>query len=160
MWALDARINERGVLTDPEMVQAAIDLDAAFREKYEDEMRRLTGLSNPNSVSQLKTWLSACGTQTDSLGKGVMTDLMASARDRQVRRVLELRQLLSKTSTKKYETMKNAAGSDNRVRGITQYYGAARTGRWAGRLVQTQNLPQNHLAHIEEVREIVKARDL
>ena len=160
VWALDARINERGVQVDPELVQAAIDVDEASRAEHLDEMRRLTGLDNPNSVAQLKDWLEAYGVTCDSLNKATVAELKASVKQRSVQRVLELRQLLSKTSTKKYEAMTNAACQDDRVRGLTQYYGAARTGRWAGRLIQLQNLPQNHLDSIGEVREIVRARDL
>lgn len=160
VWALDARINERGVQTDGELVAAAIAVDEAFQAEHLDEMRRLTGLDNPKSVPQLKEWLAARGVSCDSLSKTTVADLKAATTDQVVQRVLTLRQLLSKTSTKKYEAMANAACDDGRVRGLTQYYGAARTGRWAGRLIQLQNLPQNHLDHIAEVREIVRARDL
>lgn len=160
VWALDARINERGVLVDMDLVQAAIAVDGAFREEHTEEMRRLTGLDNPNSVTQLKEWLAVAGMECESLSKATISDLKKQATERTTKRVLELRQLLSKTSTKKYEAMVNAAGNDHRVRGLTQYYGAARTGRWAGRLIQLQNLPQNHLDNIGEVREIVRARDL
>ena len=160
VWALDARINERGVLVDMDLAQAAIAVDEAFKTEHLDELQKLTGLDNPNSVSQLKEWLEGVGLSCDSLNKATVADLKKTATDPTTRRVLELRSLLGKTSTKKYEAMVNAAGSDNRVRGITQYYGAGRTGRWAGRLVQLQNLPQNHLAAIHEVREIVRAKDL
>ena len=160
VWALDARINERGVLVDLDLARAAIDVDASFKATHTKEMARLTGLENPNSVAQLKEWLAAVGLRCDSLNKATVADLKKAATDPTTRRVLELRQLLGKTSTKKYEAMVNAAGGDSRVRGITQYYGAGRTGRWAGRLVQLQNLPQNHLEDIATVREIVRARDL
>lgn len=160
VWALDARINERGVLVDLDLAQAAIDVDAAFKAEHMEEMTRLTGLDNPNSVSQLRDWLAAVGVSCESLNKATVADLRKAATDRTTRRVLELRQLLGKTSTKKYEAMVNAAGAGDRVRGITQYYGAGRTGRWAGRLVQLQNLPQNHLDGIDTVREIVRAKDL
>ena len=160
VWALDARINERGVQVDLELAQAAIDVDEAFRQENLEEMHRLTGLDNPNSVAQLKDWLEVAGITCDSLNKATVADLLDKATDPTTRRVLELRQLLGKTSTKKYEAMVAAAGREDRVRGITQYYGAARTGRWAGRLVQLQNLPQNHLDHIDLVREIVRAKDL
>ena len=160
VWALDARINERGVLVDMDLAQAAIDVDEAFKTEHLEEMQQLTGLDNPNSVSQLKEWLEGAGLSCESLNKATVADLKKSATDPTTRRVLELRSLLGKTSTKKYEAMVNAAGSDHRVRGITQYYGAGRTGRWAGRLVQLQNLPQNHLDDIGIVREIVRARDL
>lgn len=160
VWALDARINERGVMVDMELVKSAIAVDEAFRAEHLDELKRLTGLENPNSVMQLKEWLSAAGVECEALNKATVADLLKSVKDPTVRRVLELRQLLGKTSTKKYEAMVNACCTDQRVRGLTQYYGAARTGRWAGRLIQLQNLPQNHLDNIAEVREIVKARDL
>jgi DNA polymerase len=160
IWALDARINERGVLVDLDLAQAAIDVDEAFRAEHLDELKRLTGLENPNSVAQLKEWLEAVGLSCESLNKASVADLRKAATDPTTRRVLELRQLLGKTSTKKYEAMVNAAGEGDRVRGITQYYGAGRTGRWAGRLVQLQNLPQNHLDEIATVREIVRAKDL
>lgn len=160
VWATDARINERGVQIDRELVESAIAVDNAFREEHLEEMRRLTGLDNPNSVQQLKAWLSAAGIECDSLSKATIADIKGNATDSTTKRVLELRQMLSKTSTKKYEAMTAAACKDDRVRGLTQYYGAARTGRWAGRLIQLQNLPQNHLDNIGTVREIVRARDL
>ena len=160
VWALDARINERGVLVDMDLAQAAIDVDEAFKAEHLEELQQLTGLDNPNSVAQLKEWLEGVGLSVDSLNKATVAELKRAAIDVTTRRVLELRSLLGKTSTKKYEAMVNAAGDDHRVRGITQYYGAGRTGRWAGRLVQLQNLPQNHLDDIGTVREIVRARDL
>lgn len=160
VWALDARINERGVLVDEELVSACIAVDKAFQEEHREEMKRLTGLDNPNSVSQLKEWLEAVGVFCESLNKETVTGLLKTAADPTTRRVLELRQLLSKTSVKKYEAMTAAACQDKRIRGLLQYYGAGRTGRWAGRLVQLQNLPQNHLADIDKVREIVRGRDL
>lgn len=160
VWATDARINERGVQIDRELVESAIAVDNAFREEHLQEMRHLTGLDNPNSVQQLKAWLSAAGIECDSLSKSTIADIKGSATGSTTKRVLELRQMLSKTSTKKYEAMTAAACKDERVRGLTQYYGAARTGRWAGRLIQLQNLPQNHLDNIGTVREIVRARDL
>jgi DNA polymerase len=160
VWALDARINERGVLVDQELVQAALDVDDAFRADHLAELQRLTGLENPNSVAQLKTWLEAVGVSCESLNKATVAELRASVPDPTTRRVLELRQLLGKTSTKKYQAMVAASCADDRVRGLLQYYGAARTGRWAGRLVQVQNLPQNHLDQIDKVRELVRQRDL
>ena len=160
VWALDARINERGVLTDRELVAAAIAVDEAFRVEHMEELQRLTALDNPNSVAQLKDWLEGVGVNVDSLNKATVSDLRASLPDPTTKRVLELRQLLGKTSTKKYEAMASAACDDDRVRGLLQYYGAGRTGRWAGRLVQVQNLPQNHLEQIDQVRELVRGRDL
>lgn len=160
VWALDARINERGVMVDRELVEAAIAVDEAFKEEHTAEMQQLTSLENPNSVAQLKGWLEGVGVNVDSLNKATVADLRASVPDPTTRRVLELRQLLGKTSTKKYEAMTSAACDDLRVRGLLQYYGAGRTGRWAGRLVQVQNLPQNHLDDIGTVRELVRQRDL
>ena len=160
VWALDARINERGVLVDIELARAAIAVDEAFKADHLDELAKLTGLDNPNSVSQLKDWLEGVGLSCESLNKASVADLKKAATDPTTRRVLELRSLLGKTSTKKYEAMVNAAGADSRIRSIAQYYGAGRTGRWAGRLVQLQNLPQNHLDDIGTVREIVRAQDL
>ena len=160
IWALDSRINERGVLVDTELAQAAIDVDEAFTAEHSAELRRLTGLENPNSVAQLKDWLETVGVSCESLNKATVAELRKSVPDPTTRRVLELRQQLGKTSTKKYLSMLTAACADNRVRGIMQYYGAGRTGRWAGRIVQPQNLPQNHLDDIDKVRELVRQKDL
>ena len=160
VWALDARINERGVRIDTGLVAAAIAQNEAFTTRRMAEMRRLTGLENPNSVAQLKDWLETAGMSADSLNKAAVLELKDKATDPTTRRVLELRQQLGKTSVTKYEAMQNAVCADGRVRGLLQYYGAGRTGRWAGRLVQVQNLPQNHLAGLSLVRELVRERDL
>lgn len=160
VWALDARINERGVRIDTGLVAAAIAQNEAFTTRRMAEMRRLTGLENPNSVAQLKDWLESAGMSADSLNKAAVLELKDKATDPTTRRVLELRQQLGKTSVTKYEAMQNAVCADGRVRGLLQYYGAGRTGRWAGRLVQVQNLPQNHLAGLGLVRELVRERDL
>jgi DNA polymerase len=160
VWALDARINERGVLADLELVKAAVYIDDTAKAEYMHEMQLLTGLENPNSVAQLKDWLESKGVAVDSLNKATVSDLLSSTTDPYIKRVLELRQLLGKTSTKKYTAILNTACSDHRVHGLLQYYGAGRTGRWAGRLVQVQNLAQNHLEDIGEVRELVRHRDL
>lgn len=160
VWALDARINERGVRIDTEFVAAAIAQNEAFTTKHMAEMQRLTGLENPNSVAQLKDWLETAGMSADSLNKAAVLELKDKATDPTTRRVLELRQQLGKTSVTKYEAMQSAVCADGRVRGLLQYYGAGRTGRWAGRLVQVQNLPQNHLAGLGLVRELVRERDL
>ena len=160
LFALDARINERGVQIDPELVESAIAVDEAFTAEHTAEMKQLTGLSNPNSVAQLKEWLTALGVDVGSLNKATVADLKGSIADKTVQRVLELRQLLSKTSIKKYYAISASACKDNRVRGLLQYYGAGRTGRWAGRLVQVQNLAQNHLDDIGTVRKLVRQRDL
>lgn len=158
--ALDARMNERGVLVDFELAEAAVAIDNTARETHTEEMRRLTSLDNPNSVAQLKGWLEAAGVTVDSLNKATVKDLHASVTDPTTRRVLELRQLLGKTSTAKYQAVLDGACKDHRVRGLLQYYGAARTGRWAGRRLQLQNLSQNHLDSIDRVRELVRGRDL
>lgn len=160
IWALDAHINERGVKVDMELAQAAVAVDDAYSVELSEEMQRLTGLENPNSVAQLKQWLECRGLFAESLDKAAVEELLARAVDPTTKRVLQLRQLLGKTSTKKYIAMLASACSDDRVRGLTQYYGASRTGRWAGRIVQLQNLPQNHLDAIGDVRELVRGRDL
>ena len=160
VWALDARINERGVRIDTGLVAAAIAQNEAFTTRRMAEMRRLTRLENPNSVAQLKDWLESAGMSADSLNKAAVQELKDKAADPATRRVLELRQQLGKTSVTKYEAMQSAVCHDGRVRGLLQYYGAGRTGRWAGRLVQVQNLPQNHLAGLSLVRELVRERDL
>ena len=158
--ALDARMNERGVLVDVELAEAAVYVDDKLREEHQAEMQRLTGLENPNSVAQLKEWLETVGVGVDSLNKATVTDLRRTVKDPTTRRVLELRQMLGKTSTTKYQAMLDAVCKDHRVRGLLQYYGAGRTGRWAGRRVQLQNLVQNHLDQIDQVRELVRQRDL
>lgn len=158
--AMDARVNERGVLVDTELAEAAVYVDNKLREKHTAEMQKLTHLDNPNSVAQLKDWLEGVGVSCESLNKATVSDLRKKLPDPTTRRVLELRQLLGKTSTKKYEAMLAAVCKDSRVRGLLQYYGAGRTGRWAGRRVQLQNLAQNHLDDIGLVRELVRGRDL
>lgn len=161
IWALDARINERGVMVDLDLASAAVDVDTAYKAECMEEMKRLTLLENPGSVQQLKGWLETRGIFADSLAAEAVEELLAKATDPTTIRVLQLRQLLGKTSTQKYSAMlAGASGVDSRIRGITQYYGASRTGRWAGRMVQLQNLPQNHLGAIGSVREILRARDL
>ncbi len=160
IWALDARINERGVRVDLELAAAAVKVDKAYKAECMEEMRRLTGLENPGSVMQLKGWLETRGLFPDSLDKEAVEGLLAEATDPTTIRVLQLRRLLGKTSTKKYEAMLAAAGSGDRVRGLTQYYGASRTGRWAGRIVQLQSLPQIPRAAIGSVRELLRQKDL
>ena len=157
---LDARIVERGVMIDRDLVAAAIDVDTSFRAQAEEEMRRLTGLPNPNSPEQIKTWLRAAGIYVDSIDKKAVAGLLDNVKDKTITRVLSLRQQLGKTSTTKYQAMERTVCRDDRVRGLLQYYGAARTGRWAGRFVQVQNLPQNHLDDIADARELVRTRDL
>lgn len=158
--ALDARINERGVQVDVELAESAVAIDEQSRARNVAEMRVLTGLVNPGSVAQLKAWLKAKNVNVDSLNKATVSELLDTVTDPDTRRVLELRQLTGKTSTKKYQAILDAACADHRIRGLLQYYGAARTGRWAGRRVQLQNLAQNHLDNIGTVRELVRVRDL
>lgn len=157
---LDARINERGIGIDLDFAAKAIAMDDAFKAVHLGEMMQLTGLANPNSVAQLKTWLSTRGLYPSSLDKKALPDLLDKAIDPTTKRVLQLRQLLGKSSTAKYTAMQTATCEDGRIRGTLQYYGAGRTGRWAGRLLQVQNLPQNHLKQIDLVRDIVKSGDL
>lgn len=157
---LDARINERGIQIDLKLASEAIAMDDAFKATRAAEMRDLTGLENPNSVAQLKTWLGTRGLYPDSLDKKALADLLAKVTDPTTKRVLQLRQLLGKSSTAKYVAMEAATCRDGRIRGTLQYYGAGRTGRWAGRLIQVQNLPQNHLDQIDLVRDIVRRGDL
>lgn len=158
---LDARINERGVGVDVDLAEAAVAVNDAAVGAYAAELRKLTGLDNPNSVAQLKDWLEGVGLPVDSLNKATVADLLATTSDPVIRRVLSLRALMGKTSVKKYNAMLAAASpNDSRLRGMMQYYGAGRTGRWAGRIVQPQNLPQNHLDDIGDVRELVRGRDL
>ena len=160
LWCWDQRMNDHGVLLDVPYIEGILEYDAKRTKELTDEALRLTGLENPNSVSQLKDWLHGQGVEMDSVTK----DTVAAALKQEnlplrVRRVLELRQALGKTSTKKYQAMLQAVCGDDRLRGILQFYGANRTGRWAGRIVQTHNLPQNHIDDIGFCRELVAQRD-
>ena len=152
---LDQEINDRGILVDMQLADKAISLDAEAKEELTVEMKRLTGVENPNSVYQLLDWLETQGYKSDSLGKAQVQELIKTAKE-PVKSVLQMRLQLSKSSVKKYTAMKNTACSDNRARGMFSFYGASRTGRWAGRNVQLQNLPQNHLPDLSEARELVK----
>ena len=152
---LDQEINDRGILVDMQLADKAIRLDAEAKEELTVEMKRLTGVENPNSVYQLLDWLETQGYKSDSLGKAQVQELIKTAKE-PVKSVLQMRLQLSKSSVKKYTAMKNTACSDNRARGMFSFYGASRTGRWAGRNVQLQNLPQNHLPDLTEARELVK----
>ena len=152
---LDQEINDRGILVDMQLADKAISLDAEAKEELTAEMKRLTGVENPNSVYQLLDWLETQGYKSDSLGKAQVQELIKTAKE-PVKSMLQMRLQLSKSSVKKYTAMKNTACSDNRARGMFSFYGASRTGRWAGRNVQLQNLPQNHLPDLTEARELVK----
>lgn len=156
-YQLDQRINDRGIMLDMEMVRQAIDCDEQFKRTHLDMARSVTGLDNPNSPAQLKAWLSERGVEAESLSKAAVLSLLEEA-DGEVELALSLRQELAKSSVKKYTAMEMAVGSDSRARGLIQFYGANRTGRFAGRLIQVQNLPQNHLPDLDEVRRLLKCR--
>lgn len=159
LWELDQRINDTGVRIDPVLVKNAIACDTIYQEKLLAEATRLTGLDNPNSVSQLKKWLKeAVDLEVESLNKESVPELLKQTKSNTVKRVLELRQELAKTSVKKYQAMERAKCRDDRIRGLLQFYGANRTGRWAGRLVQVQNLPQNKLKDLGLARNLLLAR--
>lgn len=161
LYAIDQRINDRGVLLDMDMVYNAIQMDTIYKGKLSSEAAAMSGLNNPNSVAQLRAWLEEqTGEAVATLGKKDIPDLLKNASSDLVERMLRIRQELGKTSTKKYEAMAKAACSDDRVRGLLQFYGANRTGRWAGRLVQVQNLPQNHIEDLDLARNLVKEGDL
>lgn len=160
VWAqyhLDQQINDRGIGVDRTLVRSAIDIDERSREELTARLQELTMLDNPNSVQQMKDWLAANGLQTDTLGKKQVAELLKTAPE-PLKSVLVLRQQLAKSSVKKYQAMENAVCADGRVRGCFQFYGA-RTGRWAGRNIQLQNLPQNKMADLEQARSLVRAGD-
>lgn len=157
-YHLDQRINDRGIGLDMQLVRNAITFDERSRNNLTEELRKLTSLDNPNSVSQMKQWLSDNGLETDTLGKKAVAELIKTA-PQELQRALTLRQQLAKSSVKKYTAMQNSVCSDNRVRGMFKFYGANRTGRWAGKNVQLQNLPQNHIPDLEQARELVKCGD-
>ena len=158
-YFLDQQINDRGILLDMEIVENAIKIDENVKDKLTKELKSLTKLENPNSVMQMKAWLSERGIDTDTLDKKAVTELLKKVSP-PLSTVLKIRQQLSKSSVKKYTAMKNAAGSDNRARGMFQFYGANRTGRFSGRIIQLQNLPQNHLDNLKQARELVKKGDI
>ena len=161
LWAeyhLDQEINDRGIQLDMVLVEQAIAIDERSREELSAKMRQLTALENPNSVQQMKEWLTKHGLEVDSLDKKAVKELLKTAPP-ELAEVLELRRQLAKSSVKKYQAMQNAVCADGRARGMFQFYGANRSGRWAGRLIQLQNLPQNHMAHLEDARSLVRSGD-
>lgn len=162
LWTLDQIINDRGVNTDITVIEQAIKMSNEYTEMLVTRAKELTGLENPNSLAQLKKWIGdKTGQVVESITKDTIPGLIEAAGDNlEVKEMLELRQLMGKTSVKKYETMLRSRGSDGRIRGILQFYGANRTGRWAGRLVQVQNLPQNHIEDLEDARNYLKAGDM
>lgn len=155
-YHLDQKINDRGVALDMELVRQAIQMDGRSRSELTQAMKKLTELENPNSVQQMKQWLADNGVETDTLGKKAVAELLKTA-PQQLQKVLTLRQQLAKSSVKKYQAMETAVCADGRARGMFQFYGANRTGRWAGRIIQMQNLPQNHLDDLSEARGLVRA---
>lgn len=154
IYCLDQRINDRGIMVDRNLVNHAVACDLLYKETATARAYELTGLENPNSVSQLKLWLKEKGLEVDSLAKDTVKDLSMKA-EGDVQEVLKLRLATSKTSVKKYEAIDRSVCAENRVHGLLQFYGANRTGRWAGRLVQIHNLPQNHLPDLELARALV-----
>lgn len=161
LWAeyhLDQQINDRGILVDTKLVENAIRIDEKSKEIISSKLKDLTHLENPNSVIQMKQWLFDHGLETETLGKKAIQGLLKDAPE-DLSQVLSLRLQLAKSSVKKYQAMENAACADHRARGMFQFYGANRTGRWAGRLIQLQNLPQNHMSDLSESRELVRLGD-
>lgn len=157
-YHIDQEINDRGVALDMELVHQAIAMDSRSRAELTTAMKEITEIENPNSVQQMKQWLSDNGLKTDTLGKKAVADLMKTVPPK-LQNVLTLRQQLAKSSVKKYQSMETAVCSDRRARGMFQFYGANRTGRWAGRIIQMQNLPQNHLDDLAQARDLVRGGD-
>ena len=157
-YHMDQEINDRGILLDMGVVKNAIIFDEKSKEELTAAMKELTNLDNPNSVMQVKQWLSDKGVETESLGKKNVAALIKTVPEEQ-RDVLQLRQQLAKSSVKKYQAMQNTVCLDGRSRGMFQFYGASRSGRWAGRHIQLQNLPQNHIPDLEDARSLVKLGD-
>ena len=157
-YHLDQEINDRGIMIDQDMVSEALRIDALSKDSLTAKMQEKTGLENPNSVVQMKEYLAENGMETDSLGKKEVVAMIKTAPDA-LAEVLSLRLQLAKSSVRKYEAMRNAVCADGRCHGMFQFYGANRSGRWAGRLIQLQNLPQNHMEDLEQARDLVKAGD-
>jgi DNA polymerase len=157
-YILDQEINDRGICLDMDLIREAIRCDRQSRAALTEAMREITDIDNPNSVAQMKAWLAENGLETETLGKSAVKELLKTAPE-SLREVLVLRQDLAKSSVKKYTAMENAVCSDGRARGLLQFYGANRTGRFAGRLIQVQNLPQNHLPDLVQARQLVKSGD-
>lgn len=156
-YMLDQQINDRGIMIDMPFVYNAIECDKEFREKHLQEARDITGLENPNSPPQLINWLSSRGIQTDTVSKAAVSEMLEDA-EGDVRQALSLRQQLAKSSVSKYKAMQAVVCKDTRARGLIQFYGANRTGRYAGRLIQVQNLPQNHIEDLDTARSFVRGR--
>lgn len=159
LWQMDIRMNAFGVKVDTALISGALQINEHSTELLENEARAITGLQNPNSSVQLLDWIHNNGVEMDNLQKVTVTEKLSDDLPDNVKRALEIRQQLGKTSIKKYVAMDTAKGKDDRVRGLTQYYGANRTGRWAGRLVQMQNLPRNYIKTLDYARKLVKDRN-
>lgn len=160
LWQMDVRMNAFGVRVDTGLISGALAIDGISTRELTDEAVGITGLSNPNSTGQLLQWLTEQGVQMDNLQKATVEETLGQdTLPQNVRRILEIRQQLGKTSVKKYTAMQTAKCEDDRIRGLTQFYGANRTGRWAGRLVQLQNLPRNYLKTLDYARNLVKAQN-
>lgn len=157
-YHIDQEINDRGILLDMDVVTNAIKFDAFSKARLMGTLKDKTELENPNSVTQMKDWLISKGVETDSLDKKAVIELLKTVPS-DVADVLKLRQQLAKSSVKKYQAMQNSVCTDGRARGMFQFYGANRSGRWAGRIIQLQNLPQNHMTDLEDARDIVKSGD-
>lgn len=155
LYCMDQRINDRGIMVDQELIGHAVACDLLYKETVTKKAYEISGLENPNSVSQLKDWLNEKGIEVDSLAKAAVEDLVENTQG-DVAEMMKLRLAMSKTSVKKYEAMERSVCPDGRVHGLLQFYGANRTGRWAGRLVQIHNLPQNHMEDLELARSLVK----
>lgn len=155
-YTLDQQINDRGIMLDRTLVTQAIRCDERFKRTHMEQARSVTGLDNPNSPVQLKAWLAEKGIEADSLSKAAVADMLEKT-DGEVELALSLRQELAKSSVKKYTAMQTVVGSDDRARGLIQFYGANRTGRYSGRLIQVQNLPQNHLPDLDTARALVRS---
>ncbi|HAA4994199.1 TPA_asm: DNA polymerase [Listeria monocytogenes] len=161
LYSLDQRINDRGVFMDEELIEVATSIMDKATEDTKEELKRLTGVANPNSRAQVLDWMALNGVVTTKLDKDAVSELMKDTETPEnVKKMLFIRSRLSNSSTKKYYTMQKAVCPDGRIKGVAQFYGASRTGRWAGRLIQTQNLPQNHLADLDIARSLVKAKDV
>ena len=155
-YHLDQQINDRGIMLDMTMVRQAIACDDQFKRTHMEQARSVTGLENPNSPAQLKEWLAERGVEAESLSKAAVLQMLEEA-DGEVELALSMRQELAKSSVKKYTAMEAVVGTDSRARGLIQFYGANRTGRYAGRLIQVQNLPQNHLPDLDTVRSLIRS---
>ena len=158
-YRLDQEVNDRGILIDLPLVENAIRFDELSKQTITEAMQEKTGLDNPNSVQQLQSWLSENGIETGSLDKKAIKELLSSEIPENIKDVLKLRQQLARSSVKKYQAMQSAACNDGRARGMFQFYGANRSGRWAGRIIQLQNLPQNHMDDLKEARQLVEQGD-